>query len=256
MGEWFAYLMRAAYGCAHTWKHVNAHLPPQLCCPSWSQVEQQNLESMATCQVFGRNIEELVCAVRRGYTKAHTCGLCIPTTNWHRRMACTPSKMNDLWHILARVPETLYTRTYDGTADRMYSWTSRRLVKRPLGHCWNSTLGYKSEQNQGRSTTVHIDHRRDGITFPITQHQRANSVEEVDSHHSGSDSFIGAPWRCLCFYSVWRGITALPQPLLPKKRVRVATRATTSFLQLLSKEPPPLVGSDGCLLSSASFSLR
>ena len=37
---------------------------------------------------------------------------------------------------------------------------------------------------------------------------------------------------------LWRGITALPQPLLPKRTLRIAARANTPFLQLLFRELP------------------
>ena len=37
---------------------------------------------------------------------------------------------------------------------------------------------------------------------------------------------------------LWRGITALPQPLVPKKQLRVAARANTTFLRLLAQEIP------------------
>ena len=37
---------------------------------------------------------------------------------------------------------------------------------------------------------------------------------------------------------LWRPIAALPQPLLPKKELKIAARATTCMLRLLSKEVP------------------
>ena len=37
---------------------------------------------------------------------------------------------------------------------------------------------------------------------------------------------------------LWRGITSLPQPLLPKKSLRIAARANTAFLRLLRQEVP------------------
>ena len=37
---------------------------------------------------------------------------------------------------------------------------------------------------------------------------------------------------------LWRGITALPQPLLSKRKLRIAARANTTFLRLLSHELP------------------
>ena len=37
---------------------------------------------------------------------------------------------------------------------------------------------------------------------------------------------------------LWRGITSLPQPLLPKKSLRIAARANTAFLRLLCQEVP------------------
>ena len=37
---------------------------------------------------------------------------------------------------------------------------------------------------------------------------------------------------------LWRGITSLPQPLLPKKTLRIAARANSAFLKLLCNEVP------------------
>ena len=37
---------------------------------------------------------------------------------------------------------------------------------------------------------------------------------------------------------LWRGITALPQPLAPRPRLRIAARANTTFLRLLIAEIP------------------
>ena len=37
---------------------------------------------------------------------------------------------------------------------------------------------------------------------------------------------------------LWRGITSLPQPVLPKKSLRIAARANTAFLRLLCQEVP------------------
>ena len=37
---------------------------------------------------------------------------------------------------------------------------------------------------------------------------------------------------------LWRGITALPQPFLPKKPLKIASRANATFLRLLGSEIP------------------
>ena len=48
---------------------------------------------------------------------------------------------------------------------------------------------------------------------------------------------------------LWRGITSLPQPLLPKKSLRIAARANTAFLRLLCQEGPLLFSSSEHLRS-------
>ena len=76
------------------------------------------------------------------------------------------------------------------------------------------------------------------VTATVRKAIRANGWEDNPDGRLATLPLVGKAKSLLKAQWLWRPIAALPQPLLPKRDLKVAARATTALLRLLAEEIP------------------